>query len=147
MAIVGVELNATPVGCRVYEYDFALDGGAATAGTDMRGAVGEFAGRSGGVIPAGAVVLASITKVVTDMTGNSANTDFSVTTPSLATNTALDAVDPATLDAGEVFLEMAASGAVTELAADDKPTFIIATDTVTAGKVQHFVYYVVPTAR
>lgn len=147
MAVTGVNLNQSPIQCRVYEYDFAVDGGATTAGTEMRGAVGEVAGRSGGVIPAGAVVLASITKVVTDMTGNSANTDFSVTTPSLATNTALDAVDPATLDAGEVFLEMAASGAITELAADAKPEFVIATDTVTAGKVQHFVYFTLPLSR
>lgn len=139
-------LNMNPVEARVYEYDFAVDGGAVGTIFNMRGAVGQLqAGKSGGFIPAGAVVIGAIVDILTDFTGGATAT-VDVTIPGLANATALTAVDPATLDANECFFiglgSDAAGVAVTPLAAAAKPQFDIDTDVVTAGKLRVTVLYV-----
>lgn len=142
-----MSLNQNPVEARVYEYDFAVDGGAVAAAQDLRGAVGELkAGKSGGYIPAGAVVVGAIVDILTDFTGADGTADITITIPGLTTATALSAVDPATLDANECFFiglgDDSAGVAVTPLAADDKPAVDIDTAAVTAGKLRVTVLYV-----
>jgi hypothetical protein len=139
-------LNQNPVEARVYEYDFAIDGGAVGSVADLRGASGQLqAGKSGGAIPAGAVVIGAIVDILTDFTGGASAT-FDLTIPGLSNATALTGVDPATLDANECFfigLGSDASGvAVTPLAAAAKPQWDVDTDTVTAGKLRVTVLYI-----
>lgn len=140
-------IQANPISAKTWEYDFAHEGGAIGTIELTRGPLdtgGTKAGYSGGVIPAGSLILSAIVRVLTNFTGNSANTDISVVVPGLDTATALDAVDPATLDADEVFYtavaDEEASLAVTT--ADENPQVVIATDTVTAGKLQVTVLYI-----
>lgn len=142
-----MSVNQNPISARVYEYDFAVDGGAvADFPIDLRGASGDLgAGKSGGFIPAGAVVIGAIVDILTDFTGGATAT-VDLTIPGLANATALTAVDPATLDASECFFiglgDDSLGVAVTPLAAADKPAMDIDTDAVTAGKMRVTVLYV-----
>jgi hypothetical protein len=127
---------------RNYVFDFARHGGAVDTHELTQWTGGEEkSGPSGGVIPAGSVVVGAIARVLEDCTGD-ATTTLGLVVPGLTTPAALDDVDPATLDAGEAFYWAPSAGAVTPLAADDNPQAVIGVEALTAGKIEVTVLYV-----
>lgn len=124
---------------RTWEWDFAVEGGD-TGTIELDRGYSLVGARRGGVIPAGATVVAASVNVVTSLT-NAANATLDVNVPGLVLPTELDAVEPVTLD-DTVEIIWTTPWDFGALAAADNPNMVIGTAAITAGKLEITVWYV-----